>query len=111
MRLALRGAKVAIFDWAIAEDAIVWDGAESVLRSLPDADRMSSGETFRTWMGSDARNKLQIFIEDLSSQDAELKFEFEASSLTAREWFEVTAVRLPSRAMANPEMLPEALPV
>jgi len=95
MRLALRGAKVAVFDWAIAEDAIVWDGAESVLRSLPDADRMSSGETFRTWMGSDARNKLQSFIEDFGSQDGELKFEFEASSLTAREWFEVTAVRLP----------------
>jgi diguanylate cyclase (GGDEF)-like protein len=95
MRLALRGAKVAVFDWAISEDALVWDGAESVLRSLPDADRMTSGETFRTWMGSDARNKLQRFIEDFSAQDAELKFEFEASSLTAREWFEVTAVRLP----------------
>jgi diguanylate cyclase (GGDEF)-like protein len=95
MRLALRGAKVAVFDWAIAEDVLVWDGAESVLRSLPDADRMTSGDVFRTWMGSDARNKLQNFIEDFSSQDAELKFEFEGSSLTAREWFEVTAVRLP----------------
>ncbi len=95
MRLALRGAKVAVFDWAISEDALVWDGAESVLRSLPDADRLTSGETFRTWMGSDARSKLQSFIEDFSSHDAELKFEFEASSLTAREWFELTAVRLP----------------
>lgn len=95
MRLALRGAKIAVFDWAIAEDVLVWDGAESVLRSLPDADRMTSGEVFRTWMGADARNKLQNFIEDFSSQDAELKFELEASSLAAREWFEVTAVRLP----------------
>jgi diguanylate cyclase (GGDEF)-like protein len=95
MRLALRGAKIAVFDWAIAEDTLVWDGAESVLRSLPDADRMTSGETFRIWMGSDARNTLQSFIEDFSTQGGELKFEFEASSLTAREWFEMTAVRLP----------------
>ena len=109
MRLALRGAKVAVFDWTIAEDALVWDGAESVLRSLPDADRMTSGETFRTWMGSDARNKLQSFIEDVGAQDSELKFEFEASSLTAREWFEVIAVRLPG-ANGGAERLTGILP-
>jgi diguanylate cyclase (GGDEF)-like protein len=95
MRLALRGAKIAVFDWTIADDRLAWDGAESLLRSLPDADRLTSGETFRTWIGSDARAKLQGFIDDFAAQDAELKFEFEAPSLSAREWFELTAVRLP----------------
>ena len=94
MRLALRGAKIAVFDWTISEDTLVWDGAESVLRSLPDFERMTSGDVFTTWMGSDARHKLQSFIQDFSAQDAELKFDFEAPSVTARDWFEVTAVRL-----------------
>ncbi len=80
MRLALRGAKIAVFDWAIADDVIVWDGAESVLRTLPDAERLSSGQGFRAWLGTDARSKLQAFIDDFSAQDAELKFEFEAPS-------------------------------
>jgi diguanylate cyclase (GGDEF)-like protein len=95
MRLALRGARIAVFDWTIADDRLVWDGAESVLRSLPDAERLASGEAFRTWIGSDARSKLQGLIDNFEEHDAELKLEFEAPSLTAREWFELTAVRLP----------------
>ena len=95
MRLALRGAKVAIFDWTIADDVLVWDGVESVLRSLPDAERLSAGISFRGWLGTEARNKLQAFIDEVNPQDADLKLEFEAPSLGAREWFELNAVRLP----------------
>jgi diguanylate cyclase (GGDEF)-like protein len=96
MRLALTGAKVAVFDWAVGEDVIVWDGgAEPLLRSLPNGERLTSGQDFRLWLGTDARAKLQSFVDDLSTKAAELKLIFEAPSLTAREWFELTAVRLP----------------
>ena len=95
MRLALRGAKIAVFDWTVADDVLVWDGAESLLRSLPGAERLTSGENFRAWLGADARTKLHSFMEDFTAQDGELELEFEAPSLTAREWFELTAVRLP----------------
>ena len=95
IRLALRGAKIAVFDWAVADDVIVWDGVEAVLRTLPDDERMSSGQGFQTWLGKDARSKLQAFIDDFGAQDRELKFEFEAPSHGGREWFELTAVRLP----------------
>jgi len=56
---------------------------------------MSSGQGFQTWLGKDARSKLQAFIDDFGAQDRELKFEFEAPSHGGREWFELTAVRLP----------------
>jgi diguanylate cyclase (GGDEF)-like protein len=94
MRLALKGAKVAVFDWAIAEDVIVWDGAESLLRNLPNPERLTKGEEFRIWIGADARTKLQSFIENSGAPDAELKLVFETASQTAREWFELTVVGL-----------------
>lgn len=95
MRFALRAAKVAVFDWAVAEDALIWDGAESVLRSLPDVDRLTSGQGFQAWLGTEARTKLKTFIAETGPQIAEMKLEFEAPSLGAREWFELRAARLP----------------
>jgi len=95
MRLALRAAKVAVFDWAVGEDVLVWDGADSILRSLPDSERLTSGQGFQAWLGTDARGKLKAFIAEIGPQFGEMKLEFEAPSLGGREWFELTAVRLP----------------
>ncbi len=95
VRFALRAAKVAVFDWAVEEDTLIWDGAESVLRSLPDAERLTSGQGFQAWLGTEARTKLKAFIAEIGPQIAEIKLEFEAPSLGAREWFELNAVRLP----------------
>lgn len=94
MRLALRGAKVAVFDWVVSDDVIVWDGAESVLDSLPDSESLTTGQNFRAWLGADARTKLQTFIDNINDKDSELKLDFEAVSPHAREWFELSAVRL-----------------
>ena len=95
MRFALRGAKVAVFDWVIGDDVLVWDGAESVLRSLPDADRLTTGQGLQAWLGTDARGKLKAFVAEIGPQIGEMKLEFEAPSLGGREWFEMSATRLP----------------
>ena len=95
MRFALRGAKVAVFDWAVADDVLVWDGADTVLRSLPDADRLTSGQGFQAWLGNEARAQVKAFIAEIGPQIGEMRLEFEAPSLGGREWFELNAARLP----------------
>jgi diguanylate cyclase (GGDEF)-like protein len=94
MRLALVGAKIALFDWSIPDNKLVWDGAESVLRSIPNPERLTSGDGMRAFIGSEAGAKLQRFINQGTGEDADFKLDFEAAALTQREWFELKAVRL-----------------
>jgi diguanylate cyclase (GGDEF)-like protein len=95
LRLALIGARVAVFDWTIGDDRIVWDGAESVLHNHPNHERLQTGEEFRNWLGQDAKSRLHTFIDDPTPFDPAFTVEFEALSRTRPEWFEICAVRLP----------------
>src|SRR5262245_38711338 len=95
MRLALRGAQFAVFDWTVPENSLVWDGAESVVRDVPEPERLTTAEGFRAFIGPDACMKLQRFLDDIEGED-DFKVEFEALGLKQREWFELRAVRLPA---------------
>jgi diguanylate cyclase (GGDEF)-like protein len=94
MRLALRGAKFAVFDWTVPENTLVWDGAESVLSGVPEPQRLMTAEGFRAFLGPEAGLKLQRFLDESTAQDDDFKVEFETTGETQREWFELRAVRL-----------------
>ena len=93
LRLALSGAGEAVFDWTIADDRIVWDGAEFALRNHPDPARMESGHAFRAWLSPDARGRLLSFIEETAPIDPAIAIEFEIVTADSREWFEMRVVR------------------
>jgi diguanylate cyclase (GGDEF)-like protein len=95
LRLALIGAKVAVFDWTIADDHVAWDGADAILHHHPDPERLASAQAFRAWLGPEARGKLLSFIDEPVPSDPAFTVEFEALSRNSREWFEICAVRLP----------------
>ena len=95
LRLALMGADVAVFDWTIADDRIEWDGASAVLKGHPEPQKLESGQAFRAWLGPVARGRLLSFIDEPQPADPTFTVEFEALSRTAREWYEIRAVRLP----------------
>src|SRR5438105_6583282 len=69
LRLALVGANVAVFDWTIADDQIVWEGAASLLEIHPDREHLQSGQAFRGWLGHEARSRLLAFIDEPSPSD------------------------------------------
>jgi diguanylate cyclase (GGDEF)-like protein len=95
-RLALMGAQAAaVFDWTIADDRIHWDIVRSAARAYPELERFNSGHAFRDWLGSAARGRLLAFAGELSPPDPAFTLEFEALTHSAREWFELAAVRLP----------------
>jgi diguanylate cyclase (GGDEF)-like protein len=97
LRLALTGGQVAVFDWTIADDQVVWDGAEAVLQNHPEPEHLTTGHGLRAWLGAEARGQLQNFIGEPTPSDPTFTVEFEAICKSTREWFEICAVRLPGR--------------
>ena len=94
LRLALAGARAATFDWTIADDHVVWDGATDILSMHPDTDRLQKGEALRAWMNPEGRQKLAAVIETASPGDATFDLEFEAASAMGSVWFMMRGVRV-----------------
>ena len=94
LRLALAGARAATFDWTIADDHIVWDGATDILSMHPAADRLQNGEIFRGWMNPEGRQKLATIIDTQSTGDTTFDIEFEAASAMGSVWFMLRGVRV-----------------
>ncbi|MSP93885.1 MAG: hypothetical protein EXR00_01335 [Alphaproteobacteria bacterium] len=94
LRLALNGADIAVFDWDVADDTIQWDCAEKVLKAHLVAQRLETGQGFRTWIGPNACERLIEWLRELWPTQPNFTLEFEAMSLTEREWFELRAVRV-----------------
>ena len=95
LRLALLGARAAVFDWTVADDRIHWEGAEAALSYQPELKRLNSGHAFRAWLGPQARGRLLAFVDELSPSDPAFAMEFEAVTQSAQIWFEIAAVRIP----------------
>lgn len=94
LRLALAGARAATFDWTIADDHVVWDGATDILSMHPDTDRLQKGEALRAWINPEGRQKLAAVIETASPGDATFDLEFEAASAMGSVWFMMRGVRV-----------------
>jgi len=95
LRLAVSGAREAVFDWTVADDRIEWDGALDVLAHSTDVSRLNKGQNFRHWMGEDAQRKLAEIFSDTAPKETSFEFEFESSSAMGAVWFEIRGVRLP----------------
>jgi len=94
LRLAFIGAGEAVFDWFIADDRIMWDGADLVLHHHPDPSRLESGQAFRAWLSPSARGELLSFVDESSPADPVFTLEFATGSGDATEWYEIRALRM-----------------
>jgi diguanylate cyclase (GGDEF)-like protein len=95
LRLAVTGAGEAVFDWAVADDRIVWDGALDILALHADAHRLQRGEAFRAWMGTAGRAELRKVLDDPTQKDTTFEIVFEAASPMGAVWFEMRGLRIP----------------
>ena len=97
LRLAVAGARQAIFDWTIADDMVVWDGAHAVLAGHVDIARLHTGKGLCGWMSEKGREKLLGLVNEHNPPEPGFELEFETASLPS-EWFELRAVRLVNSA-------------
>jgi len=95
LRLAIAGAREAVFDWTMADDRIGWDGAVEILSAHNDPDRFRRGDALRLWMGEPGRKELFTVLNEVSDKDTLFEFEFEAASAMGSVWFEMRGLRLP----------------
>jgi diguanylate cyclase (GGDEF)-like protein len=95
LRLAVAGAREAVFDWTMADDRIVWDGATDVFLMHGDADRFRRGDAMRLWMGDAGRSRLAKLLSEESHKDTAFEFDFEAASAMGSACFEMRGVRMP----------------
>ena len=93
LRLAVAGAREAVFDWTIGNDTIVWEGAHAVLAGHVDPARLHTGKGLCGWLSEAGREKLLARVGEQSPADPSFELELETASLPS-EWFEIRAVRL-----------------
>ncbi len=104
LRLAVAGAREAVFDWTMSDDRIGWDGAVELLAAHNDPDRFRRGDALRLWMGEAGRAQLAAVLNDIQDKDSLFEIEFEAASAMGSVWFEMRGVRLPDRQGAAERM-------
>jgi diguanylate cyclase (GGDEF)-like protein len=95
LRLAVAGAREAVFDWTMADDRITWDGATDLFEGHANIDRLTRGDALRQWMGDSGRKYLALVLADASPGETSFEIEFEGASAMGSAWFEMRGIRLP----------------
>jgi diguanylate cyclase (GGDEF)-like protein len=95
LRLALQASDVAVFDWSIPDDRIVWDGAVGILPFHLDAERMRRGQVFLDWLNLEGRSAIQAVTDSNAKQPEPFELDVEASSAMGALWFTMVGTRMP----------------
>lgn len=96
LRFAARASGIAMFDWTVADDAIVWDGAIDIFPFYHDPDRLRRGRFFLKWLSSDSRNAVTALLESRSPRPSTFELDLEASSALGSIWLTFVGARIPS---------------
>ncbi|HEY0104591.1 MAG TPA: bifunctional diguanylate cyclase/phosphodiesterase [Rhizomicrobium sp.] len=94
LRFALLGSGVATFDWSIADDRIVWDGAVDLLPYHADPLRLPRGAAFAGWLSPESRARLMQVIDSRAAQDSHFDLAIEASSALGTIWLTLLGLRV-----------------
>ncbi len=94
LRFAMLGASVAAFDWTIADDRVVWEGATEIIEYHRDAMRLARGAAFQAWLSPESRTRLTALIETRSSSGTPFEISLEASSAMGSIWLTLAGTRL-----------------
>lgn len=93
LRYVMLGAGVAGFDWTIADDRIVWDGATDIIPYRNDALRLSRGAAFVGWLGAESRTRLAGVIETRNAQNAPFEIALEGATAMGSVWLTMVGMR------------------
>ncbi len=93
LRLALLGSSVAGFDWTIADDRIVWDGALEIIPYHTDPQRLARGAAFTSWLSPESRGRLAALIDTRTPQDTQFELSLEASTAMGSIWLTMVGLR------------------
>jgi hypothetical protein len=98
LRLAARASGVAIFDWSVADDTVVWEGAIEMFPYHGDQERLKSGRTFLGWLSPESRNAIAALLENRSHRQSTFDLDLEANSAMGLVGLTFVGSRIPGSA-------------
>jgi len=101
LQLAVTGAGIAAFNWTVADDVIVWDGACDILPHQVVAGKINHGKTLLGLMSPEGRNKLSALIENRVRESVPFDIEVELATALGSVWFVMLGVRIPDADSAT----------
>ena len=96
LQLAVAGAGIVAFNWTVADDVIVWDGARDVLPHPVVTGKTNRGKTLLGLMGPEGRGKLSALIENRVRETVSFDIDVELASALGSVWFAMLGVRIPN---------------
>lgn len=95
LQLAVSSAVIAAFNWTIADDRIVWDGALEILPGqIVQRDR-SHGRTLLASMNSKVRQRFNALIDSRSPESVHFDIDVEMASALGSVWYVFLGTRVP----------------
>ena len=95
LQLAVTGAGIVTFNWTVADDVIVWDGARDVLPHPAITGKTNHGKTLLGLMSPEGRNKLCALIENRVRETVSFDIDVELASALGPVWFAMLGARIP----------------
>jgi diguanylate cyclase (GGDEF)-like protein len=92
--LAVSGARIATFNWTVADDRIVWDGARDILPPQVATGRDGTGHNLLALMSSDARQRFNALIDSRAGESLPFDIDLEMSAPLGSLWFVAVGTRL-----------------
>jgi diguanylate cyclase (GGDEF)-like protein len=96
MQLAVTAAGVVAFNWTVADDVIVWDGAHDILPHQIVSGKINRGKTLLGLTNPEGRNKLLALLENRTRETAFFNLEIELATAMGSVWFALSGERFPN---------------
>lgn len=101
LTLAVTGAGIAAFNWTVADDIILWDGAADLIPPQAARSGVSSGSKFLAVMDNEARRRFGHLIDSRTREQLPIDIDFEMSSPLGSVWFVAVGARIPDATGAT----------
>jgi diguanylate cyclase (GGDEF)-like protein len=101
LALAVSGAGIVAFNWTIADDRIVWDGAVEILPAQLVQRDKSQGRQLLASMNSRVRHRFTAMIDSRSPETVPFDIDIEMASALGTVWYVFLGMRVPDASGAT----------
>jgi len=95
LKTAVIAASAAVFEWTLADDSIIWEGALDILPGPSIPGYLDSGRALLELLSPQSRNKLTGILEGEATGGDSFKLEIEMASALGSLWYNLSAMRIP----------------
>lgn len=95
LKLAVAAAGAIVFDWTVADDRIVWEGAIETLPPQVFSGRSSYGRQLLAALDSETRHRMTDILNTHGRDSVFFEIEAELASPLGTVWFTIAGTRIP----------------